>query len=49
LWGDSSKAKEVLGWEAEVKMEDLALMMYENDYEQQKNSLEYIQKLQQEN
>lgn len=31
LWGNSSKAKKLLGWEAKVSMEELAVMMYEND------------------
>jgi len=32
LLGDSSKAKEVLGWEPETSFKDLAKMMYDSDY-----------------
>lgn len=45
LWGNSSKAKKLLGWEAEVSMKELAVMMYENDLKaardiKSKNNLE---------
>ena len=32
LLGDSTKAKNVLGWEPEVKFEELAKMMYDSDW-----------------
>ena len=31
LWGDSSKAKRILGWQPEVSFKQLAIMMYEQD------------------
>ena len=31
LLGDSTKAKEKLGWEPEITLEELAMLMYEND------------------
>ncbi len=37
LLGDSSKAKEKLGWEAKTKFEDLAKMMAKTDYENLKS------------
>ena len=35
LWGDSSKAKRILGWEPSVAYKELAIMMYEGDYERE--------------
>ena len=35
LWGDSSKAKRILGWEPSVAYKELAIMMYEEDYERE--------------
>lgn len=37
LLGDPSKAKKELGWEAKIKFLDLARMMYEADYERERN------------
>jgi len=33
LWGDPSKAKRILGWEPQVSFEELAIMMYEEDFD----------------
>jgi len=35
LWGDPSKAKRILGWEAAVSYKELAIMMYESDLEKE--------------
>ena len=35
LWGDSSKAKRVLGWQPEVSFKQLAIMMYERDFDKE--------------
>jgi len=35
LWGDPSKAKRILDWEAEVSYKELAIMMYESDLEKE--------------
>ena len=35
LWGDPSKAKRILGWESEVTFKQLAIDMYEIDYEKE--------------
>ena len=32
LRGDSSKAKDKLGWQPKTSFEELAIMMYESDY-----------------
>ena len=36
LWGDPSKAKEKLGWEPDVSFQQLAEMMYEEDFYKEK-------------
>ncbi len=35
LWGDPSKAKRILNWEPKISYKDLAIMMYEKDYERE--------------
>jgi len=35
LWGDSSKARRILKWEPEISYKELAIMMYEEDYEKE--------------
>lgn len=37
LLGDASKAKKELGWEPKVRFKELVKMMYEADYEREKN------------
>lgn len=37
LWGDPSKAKRILGWQPKVSFKELAIMMYEADYEREKS------------
>ena len=39
LLGDASKAKKVLGWEPDVRFEELARMMFEEDFEKEKKWL----------
>jgi GDPmannose 4,6-dehydratase len=39
LLGDASKAKRVLGWEPDVRLEELARMMFEEDFEKEKKWL----------
>ena len=39
LWGDPSKAKRILNWEAKVTYRDLAIMMYENDLNLEKQKI----------
>lgn len=36
LWGDPSKAKEKLGWEPDISFQQLAEMMYEEDFYKEK-------------
>ncbi len=36
LWGDPSKAKEKLGWEPDISFQQLAEMMYEEDFHKEK-------------
>lgn len=37
LWGDYSKAKQKLKWEPKIKFKELAIRMYENDLQLEKN------------
>ena len=39
LLGDATKAKEAIGWEYEVNLDELATMMYENDLQALKETL----------
>jgi len=38
LWGDSSKAKRILGWEPQVSFKELAIMMYKEDFDKVSNT-----------
>ncbi len=35
LLGDSSKAKNILGWEPKIKVKDLAKIMYNSDFQKE--------------
>tara|TARA_Y100000592_G_scaffold46384_1_gene73644 strand:+ start:25352 stop:26329 length:978 start_codon:yes stop_codon:yes gene_type:complete len=38
LWGDPTKAKNALGWKPRITFQELAEMMYEEDYNKEKNN-----------